>query len=229
MIKCWSSICDKIVCMYTFVCVREGACVCISTYVHCVCLIPIYTTLKIGLLLCFKADEADVVLFVRRLCFMGSLLFQERKSSHPGVKSRDEELSSATPPPPKPVNPCFKICDLCATEGVNAYKHKQPFYLPLWGSRGQTVSWELEIQWSRSNVIMTLSWRRPVDPYHTGGSGQSNKNGHSAWSLWKPSLNKATWTTDSLLLPVPLKSVCLLEGAAVFSLLECRAWDVTDG
>lgn len=84
--------------------------------------------------LCFKADEADVVLFVRRLCFMGSLLFQERKSSHPGVKSRDEELSSATPP--KPVNPCFKICDLCATEGVNAYKHKQPFLSPTLRVKG---------------------------------------------------------------------------------------------
>lgn len=178
--------------------------------------------------LCFKADEADVVLFVRRLCFMGSLLFQERKSSHPGVKSRDEELSSATPPP-NPLTLVSRSVIFALRRELTHTNTSSLFSLPLWGSRGQTVSWELEIQWSRSNVIMTLSWRRPVDPYHTGGSGQSNKNGHSAWSLWKPSLNKATRTTDSLLLPVPLKSVCLLEGAAVFSLLECREWDVTDG
>ena len=42
------------------------------------------------------------------------------------------------------------------------------------------------------------------------------QNGHSAWSLWKPSLNKATRTTDPPLLPVPLKSARLSEGTTVF-------------
>lgn len=51
---------------------------------------------------------------------------------------------------PRALNPCFKICDLCAMQGVNTHKHMQytqPFLcLPLLGSRGQTVSWELESQ-----------------------------------------------------------------------------------
>lgn len=147
MIKCWSSICDKSVCMYACVCKREGAYVCILTYVHCVCLIPLYTTLKISLvcalgekchaLMCFCLSE-DYDL--RGVCCSG-------RGSHltqgwgAGKKSWAELCYS-----PLPLTPVLRSVIFVIQRELTHTNTSSLFSLPLLGSRGQTVSWELESQ-----------------------------------------------------------------------------------
>lgn len=76
---------------------------------------------------------------------------------------------------------------------------------------------------------MTPSWRRPVDPYLTGGSGQSNKNGHSAWSHWKPSINKATRRRDSPVTPSSSEVSVFGGGNSSVWFVEVQSRDVADG
>lgn len=76
---------------------------------------------------------------------------------------------------------------------------------------------------------MTPSWRRPVDPYLTGGSGQSNKNGHTAWSHWKPSINKATRSSDSPVTPSSSEVSVFGGGSSSVWFVEVQSGDVADG
>lgn len=76
---------------------------------------------------------------------------------------------------------------------------------------------------------MTPSWRRPVDPYLTGGSGQSNKNGHSAWSHWKPSINKATPSRDSPDTPSSSEVGVFGGGSSSVWFVKVQSRDVADG
>lgn len=149
MIKCWSSICDKSVC----VCVYEKGSICVHINI---CSLSWFNSplqhLRSNPCLCLwetvSCTDVSVFCFVffpedydwRGVCCSerGSLLTQGWGA---GKKSRARLL------PPPALNPCFKICDLCAVVGVNTHTNRRSlFSFPLLGSRGQTVSWELESQ-----------------------------------------------------------------------------------
>lgn len=138
MIKCWSSICDESVCVFTYVyvCERERAYVCILTYAHCVCLIPLCTTYEISLFLCFTGKE---ILHCRSYVCLKIMIWRkfvvfpgEEAVSRRGWGAEKKSWALLLP---ASLNPCFKICDLCAMEGVNAHKahnthNTQPFLSP---------------------------------------------------------------------------------------------------
>lgn len=75
--------------------------------------------MKVCTCTCVSSASA-ALLFLGLEFFEGNSLFQERKRSQSGVRSREEELSFSTP---CASGPCFKICDLCATWGVNTQQH----------------------------------------------------------------------------------------------------------
>lgn len=115
------------------------------------------------------AEDVMFVLLARRLCDSGGGCPSERGSPLTrrgrGVRSREEEQSTdtallawLTSPAALPFLPRFKICDLCTPCGELTHTNTSlPSPLPsppaisgslspLLGSRGQTVSWELESQ-----------------------------------------------------------------------------------